>query len=167
MAANASEHQVRRALVTALLRFMVEKRATAANSSGDAKEVKATVTANKMLLQRNIYDKQPGSDGPRPDQVDLLLLIQRDLASRAAKGGEGAKAAQGLMVQLVSELYIQDVLEQEGLEQWWEDQRASEGEFVKVMRSAMEKFMGALLAESESEEEDDEEEEEESEEESD
>jgi len=135
---------------------MVERRAASTNSGSDAATVKQIITTNKMLLQRNIYDKQPdGGDSPRPDQVDLLLLIQRDLAGRAAKGGEGAKAAEGLMVQLCNELYLQDVLEQEGLEQWWEDGRASEGEAVKGLRSGMERFMGVLMAESESESDDD------------
>ena len=162
MSANASEHQVRRAIVTALMRWCVECKKTSTASVQQV--VKPILAANKMLVQRCIFDKGDTPDGKKPDQVDLLLLMQRDLAGRIDKGGEMSVGTENMLTAVCLELY-DDVLEQEGLEQWWEDERSWAGEGMSGVRGQMGKFMETILAETESEEEESSEEEEESEEE--
>lgn len=119
--------------------------------------VKPILAANKMLVQRCVFDKGYTVDGKKPDQVDLLLLMQRDLASRVEKGGEVAIGTENMLTAVCLELY-EDVLEQEGLEQWWDDERSQAGEGMKSVRGQMTKFMETITAESDSEEESSEEE---------
>jgi translation initiation factor eIF-2B subunit epsilon len=156
MSVDANPHQIRQAIVTGLVRYCIESR-----RGSDGRTVKDILTANKMLVERSIHDKE-STDDTKPDQVDLLLLIQKDLAARLGKGAEVEKGAEQLMVALCNDMYLQDVLEQEGLEQWWEDKRSQEVESMKAIRSQMEKFMEVVMAEEESgsEEEEDSEEEE-------
>lgn len=155
MSANASEHSVRRAIVTALIRWCVESKR---NSTASVQQVvKPILAANKMLIQRNIFDKGETAAGKKPDQVDLLLLMQHDLASRVDKGGEMALGTENMLTAVCLGLY-EDVLEQEGLEQWWEDERSQTGEGMKSVRGQMTKFMETIMAETESEEESSEEE---------
>jgi len=155
MSANASEHQVRRAIVTALIRWCVESKRKSTASVQQV--VKPILAANKMLVQRCVFDKGDTVDGKKPDQVDLLLLMQRDLASRVEKGGEVALGTDNMLTAVCLELY-EDVLEQEGLEQWWEDERSQAGEGMKSVRGQMTKFLETITAETDSEEESSEEE---------
>lgn len=138
MTANATEHQVRRAVVTALIKYLAEARTTGVTT------VKHVLGNNTMLFERIMFDKERDL---KDDQVDFLLLVQKDLAGR--KDGDGSE---GIMLQFCNELYMLDVLEQEALEQWFDDDRSMAGEGMDVVRKQVEKFMEVLVAlESESE----------------
>lgn len=147
-----------------LLRFCVEsKRKSGAGSVQQV--VRGIVGGNKMLLQRSVFDRGEAVDEGRkgkPDQVDLLLLIQRELAGRLERGKGEEEGTEMMMPALCLEMF-EDVVEQEGLEEWWEDRRSREGEGMGKVRGSMEKFMETILAETDSEEEESSEEEEEEE----
>lgn len=146
MAADASPHQIRRAVVAA---FMKRIATLMENGQSAAQAVKATIPLHQTLLERTMYDRGE-QHAEKVDQVDFLILMQTDLCHR--KDGEK------IMLMASNELVMEDVMEAEGFEQWYEDERSSTGEDMVRIRGAMKPFMDALDAdeESESEEDDDE-----------
>lgn len=137
MSANASEHQVRRAVVNGLIKHLVEAR-----KLGTA--AKQTLQNNKMLIERTMFDKDTDE---KPDQVDFLLLAQTELSKKA----EG----DAVLLSLCNDMYMLDLIEQEGLEQWWDSERSTNSEEMRLVRGKAAAFMTALAeAVSESEDED-------------
>lgn len=144
MSSNASEHQVRRAVVAAFMKRISQLNETC--STGVKASVHAVVSGYAMLINKTIYDKEKSG---KVDQVDFLLLAQTDLCHR--KDGEK------ILPFLAMELYDRDVIEENGFVQWWSDVKASEGEEMQRVRSGMQGFVDAL-AEAEEDETSDEEE---------
>ncbi|KAF2101616.1 hypothetical protein NA57DRAFT_64354 [Rhizodiscina lignyota] len=147
MSANATEHQVRRAVVAAFM-----KRVSQLIESGTSPKQAAsqTLEPHKTLISRTMFDKDKGK---KDDQVDFLLLVQADLAHR--RDGENVLAF------VCNELYDMEVLEQEGFEQWWEDGRSKEGEGMERVRAKMGQMLEAWFGDSDDEDDDDDDEEEE------
>ncbi|OAX80625.1 hypothetical protein ACJ72_05038 [Emergomyces africanus] len=153
MSANASEHQVRRAVVTAFLKRIRQlMEAPSSLSASDA--VKQILTKYKDILERIVFDR----DEPqrKPDQVDLLLLIQQDLVEKS-KG-------ETILLFMAKELYDLETVEEEAFEQWWADERSVASEGLKRVRKQTEPFIEWLAsADSEEDDEDDEDDDEEEE----
>lgn len=143
MSTNASEHQVRRAMVHATMRYISQlleegtKPKDAANS---------LFSRYKSLVSRTMFDKQRAN---KDDQVDFLLLLQQDLASRTQ--------GETIILFVCNALFTNDIIEEEGFEQWWEDSRSSEGDELVRVRKGVQQFIDALLAEDDSEEDESEE----------
>ncbi|PNS21681.1 hypothetical protein CAC42_1535 [Sphaceloma murrayae] len=150
MSADASPHAVRRSVVVAFM-----KRIAALVDAGTpmAQAAEKTITPYKSLLEKTMFDRGDKFE-QKPDQVDFLILMQSDLRNR--KDGEK------IMQFASKELYMKDIVEAEGFEQWYEDEKSHEGEDMQAIRSPMKAFLDAILEE-ESEEEDDEDEEDEDE----
>ncbi|TKX21700.1 putative translation initiation factor eIF-2B subunit epsilon [Elsinoe australis] len=149
MSADASPHAVRRSVVVAFMKriaALVETGITAAQA------VKQTIPPYKSLLEKTMFDRGENIE-EKPDQVDFLILMQSDLRHRK----EGEK----IMLHASNELVMQDIVETEGFEQWWEDERSQDGDEMKGVRSLMQPFMDAILEEESEEEDDDEDEDEE------
>lgn len=151
MSANASEHQVRRAVVGGLMRHLAE--ATAAGQ-----QAKNIVAESKTLVERTVFDGSSSSG--KPDQADFLLLAQGETAKR----GPGSE---GLFVGLCNGLYLVEdfddgVFETDAFEAWWADERSQGSKDLERVRAKMEQFMSVI-----GDDEDDSEVEEDSEEESD
>ncbi|KAL1310843.1 hypothetical protein AAFC00_001077 [Neodothiora populina] len=155
MSANASPSQVRRAVVAA---FMKRIAGLVEDGLSPAQAVKKTIPVHKVLLERTMFDH--GDDHEeKPDQVEFLLLMQTDLCHR--KDGEQ------IMLYASNDLAMSDVIDTEGFEQWWHDEKSQANDELKHVRSLMGQFMDAILSDSEEEEESSDEEEEEEEEEED
>jgi len=139
MTANASEHQVRRAVVTGVTKYLAEARHT----QGSKFSARQVLEKNTMLIERTIYDKE--AQGLKPDQVDFLLLAQTELA----KYPEG----DAVLLTLCNDLYLLDVLEEEAYEQWWGDSRSQANEEMRNARLKTAPWIKALAeAEEESSE---------------
>ncbi|KLJ08914.1 translation initiation factor eIF-2B subunit epsilon [Blastomyces silverae] len=82
----------------------------------------------------------------KPDQVDLLLLIQQELAERSR--------GETVLLFMAKELYDLETVEEEAFEQWWADERAVASEALKRVRRQTEPFI-EWLANADSEEDDD------------
>ncbi|KAL2375803.1 hypothetical protein RJZ90_007881 [Blastomyces dermatitidis] len=159
MSANASEHQVRRAVVTAFLKRIQQlmdapspSPSQPSLSASDA--VKQVLTKYKDILERIVFDR----DEPvrKPDQVDLLLLIQQELVERSR--------GETVLLFMAKELYDLETVEEEAFEQWWADERGVASEGLKRVRRQTEPFIEWLVnADSEEEDEDDDDDEEEDE----
>lgn len=147
MSTNASEHQVRRAVVIA---FMKRISQLVESGTGVKQAVNEVMGEHQTLLERTMFDK---SKSGKVDQVDFLLLTQQDVARR--RDGES------ILLFVSNELYDMDIIQAEGFEQWWSDVKSSESDEMKRVRSKMQQFIDIVTAE-ESEDEDEEDEEQES-----
>ncbi|KAL8974324.1 MAG: hypothetical protein Q9197_001444 [Variospora fuerteventurae] len=140
MTLNASQHDVRRAVAAALV-----KRITNLENSGTgAREaVTAVLTKYSSLVDRIIFDKETNG---KPDQVDFLLLVQKELVSK--------ERGNSLLLLVAKEVYDLELIEEDGILQWWADTRSSEGSMGSV-RGLVQHFI-TFLEEAEEDEESDE-----------
>ena len=143
MSVDATQHAVRSSVVSAFM-----KRIAQLTDSGTSprEAVNALFTKYKALVDRVILDKAVEEKG---DQVDFLLCIQKEIVGRP-KAGE-------LLLFVAKQLYDLDLVEEDGVLQWWEDERGEKGDMGGI-RGLTEQFVMFLK---EAEEDDDEEEEEE------
>ncbi|MCJ1403384.1 hypothetical protein MMC11_006607 [Xylographa trunciseda] len=143
LSANANDHMMRSALVSAFM-----KRISNMIDSGAAanEAVKAVFGRyGNLLAKMGIADK--GRE-EKVDQVDFLALVEKECIGR----GKG----ETLLLFVAKECYDLDVVEAEGVEQWWV---AGEGQDEGVRRLVKEFVEWLRNAESESEEESEEDEE--------
>lgn len=149
MTANASDNQVRRAVVSAFMK-RIPQLMEAGKSPNDA--IQAIFGTYQEIVERALFDRDTDK---KPDQVDLLLLLQQDVVSRPP--------SDTFFVLLCSALYQLEILEEEAFEQWWADERSGSSEEMKSVKSQAKKFIEWLAtadeegSDEESEEESDEE----------
>ncbi|MCJ1384226.1 hypothetical protein MMC17_007342 [Xylographa soralifera] len=141
LSANANDHMMRSALVSAFM-----KRISNMMDGGTAATEAVKAVFGKygdLLAKMGIADK--GKE-EKVDQVDFLGLVEKDCKGR----GKG----ESLLLFVAKECYVLDVVEAEGVEQWWV---AGEGQDDGVRRLVKEFVEWLRTAESESEEESEEE----------
>lgn len=146
MSTNASEHQVRRAVVVAFV-----KRVTQLMKAGTGvREAVAQVFGqHKELLERTMFDKDLSG---KVDQVDFMLLLQADLGRR--ENGDS------ILLNAATKLVEMDVIEEEGMQQWWADVKSCEAEDMKRVRQKTQQLIDFLAESSDEESEEDEDEDE-------
>lgn len=142
MSANASEHQVRRAVVVSFMKYI--QHVTEAGTVGLADSVRELFRKYKDTVMRIVFDHDTDD---KPDQVDLLLLFQKDLTERN-KGGN-------ILLFTAKELYDLEIVDSEAFLQWWEDERSTSTPEMESVRTQTKPFIEWLEADSDSEEEDD------------
>lgn len=146
MTANASDNQVRRAIVEAFMKH-IEQLIESGKGAGPA--VNEVFTAYKEVVERTLFDR---NQDQKKDQVDLLLMLQQDLITRS-KGDT-------VLLFAAKSLYELELVEEEAYDQWWNDERSSNTEEMRTVRSQAQQFVDWLAdAEEESSEEEDSEEE--------
>ena len=122
------------------------------NFLGASEAVKTVFGKYKDLVERTIFDKTKHN---RLDQVDFLMLMQRDLVHR--------KKGEMILLFTVKEMYDLEILEEEGVGQWWSDAKSSDSEDMRRVRSQTEQFVEWLKNADEDSDDDEEEEEDEDE----
>ena len=149
MKEDASQHQVRQAVVAAFMRRVANLMGADGQSGLRSHEavlspqeaVKEVFTKNEEVVRRTLFDYNIET---KTDQVDFLMLVQKDAASRS-KG-------ESLLLFIAKELYDLDLVEEDGIMQWWANDRGNSGDMKRV-RSLTEKFITFLeTAEEESDE---------------
>jgi translation initiation factor eIF-2B subunit epsilon len=137
MSTNASDHQVRRAVVSSFV-----KRITHLTKSGEP--IKSAVAQvfgqHKELIDRSIFDKNASS---KDDQVDFMLLLQADLSHK--ENGEM------ILLSAATKLVELDSVEEEGMVQWWEDEKSTENVEMEKVREKTKSLIDFLQQESEEE----------------
>ncbi|KAG8529314.1 uncharacterized protein KY384_005950 [Bacidia gigantensis] len=128
MSVDASQHEVRHAVVVAFVRHVFN--ITESISLRDA--IQQVISDYKSLFRRIILDETAEQ---KSDQVDLLLIVQKELVGRP-KGDQ-------VLLFIAKEMYDQDVIEEEGVLQWWEDEKSSAGEMGQI-RGLTEPFITYL-----------------------
>lgn len=152
MSTNASQHEVRKAVVAAFMKRILNltngDNASGSGSMSMREAVKDVFTRYRALVERTTFDKD--AEG-KVDQVDFLMLVQKEVLWRP-NGDQ-------LLLFVAKEVYDLDIIEEDGVLQWWDDLRSQEGEMGKV-RELTEQFITYLKEaeeDEESEEEDDDE----------
>lgn len=145
---NASEDAVRKAVVLGFSKKLAQLN----SSTGSAKAaVDGILPRYKLLMQRLMSDKEAST---KSDQVSFLLLFQHECV-HIPEGGS-------LLLHLCTAFSRDDVIQTEGFEQWWQDEKTTATEEMTMVRAKTTQLIDFLLEESE-EESDDEEEDEDSE----
>ena len=152
MSTNASQHEVRKAVVTALMKrisSLINGNAVSRVIMSPREAISSVFTAYKTLVERTMFDKDADV---KADQVDFLMLVQKEALGRPN--------SDQILLFIVKEASDLQILETDGILQWWGDKRSSEGEMGKVRRTT-EPLVEYLQDEQEGEEGEEEEEEEE------
>lgn len=145
MTANASDNQVRRAVVSAYMK-QIQQLMEGGKGAGDA--VQDVFSKYRDIVERCVFDR---TTQKKPDQVEFLLLIQKELVNHAR--------GDTVLLFTAKELYDLELVDEEAYEQWWDDERSSESDELKKVRSQTQQFVDWLAnaEEEESEEESEEE----------
>ncbi|KAJ5086888.1 hypothetical protein NUU61_008195 [Penicillium alfredii] len=141
MAANASDNQVRRAVVSAFMKH-IQQLMEGGKGAGDA--VHEVFSKYRDVIDRTLFDRNKDD---KPDQVDLLLVLQQDLVHRL-KGDT-------VLLFAAKELYEIELVDEEAYDQWWHDERSSGSDEMRSVRTQTQQFVDWLAnAEEESSEDD-------------
>ncbi len=144
MSTNASQHEVRRALVAAFMQRtsnLVSGNPASETVGISAREaVQQLFGTYKTLIERTIFDQDANL---KVDQVDFLILVQKEASGRP--GGDQ------MLVFIAKEMYDLEILEEDGALQWWEDERSKDGDMGKV-RGLTQQFITFLRTAEEDEE---------------
>ena len=147
MSTNASQHEVRKAVVAAFVKRVSSLSAGDTASGLPAREAVGQVFGKyKGLVERTMFDDDADE---KVDQVDFLLLLQKELLGRP----NGSQ----LLLFVTTEMYESEIVEEDGVLQWWDNERSAQGEMGKL-RGLTEKFITYLKEAEEDDESDDEEE---------
>ena len=150
LSANATDHMMRSALVSAFMKRISSLVEGSAEGKGGISVGEAVNQVfqkyHDLIEQMAIFDK---AQDKKIDQVDFLLLVQKEVMGR----GKG----ESLMLFVAKSLYDLGVVEEEGVLQWWEDEKGRDGEMGRV-RGLTEAFVRWLREAQEEEEEDESEE---------
>jgi len=156
LASNASDVATRKAVATAFVRRAVELMNPESGGLDAVKAAKDTLTSRKGAS--DFVTKVGVGDGSLADQVEFALAVQRACAS-SAKIVEIGKAG-NLLAAMLQQMYDLDILEEEALVAWWEDERGKEGDVMTSVRAkcqALIEWLENAEEESDEDEEDDEE----------
>jgi translation initiation factor eIF-2B subunit epsilon len=143
MSTNASDHQVRRAVVVAFVK-RISQLVHAGSSVKDA--VAQVFTQHKDLVERSIFDKNASS---KSDQVDFLSILQAELTHR--------ESGDMILLNAATKLLELDVIEADGVLQWWESAKSNEGDDMQKVKEKTTQLIEFLndSSDEESEEDDD------------
>lgn len=143
---NATDHHIHRAIAVAFTKHISQ---LIENGLEVSKAVEKSLVADNKGAQRFIDEVAIGQDKKIEDQVDFLLCLQKDLIHR--------EKGETVLFALCKELYDRDILEEEGYDAWWADERSVESEELKKVRATTEVFINWLkeAEEEDSDEEDD------------
>lgn len=143
MTANASDHEVRRAVTSAFMK-RVAQLMEGGQGAGDA--VHDILSKYHEIMERALFDRDSIK---KLDQVDLLVLFQQELVQRPR--------GETVLLFVAKELYELEVIEEEAYDQWWADERSNSTEEMRKVRSQTQQFID-WLANAEEEESSEEEE---------
>ena len=146
MAQDASQREVRHAVVAALMKRILgligDESGAEATEAKVRDAVETVLRKYKELAERTIFDKE---EDEKVDQVDFLMLVQKEAV--------GKQNGRRTLLCVAKELYDLEAVEEEGVLQWWDDERSREEELGEV-RGLAEAFV-VWLKEAEEEEDDD------------
>lgn len=149
LSSNAEGKQVRRAVAVAFM-----KRISTLVESGSTPQQAVTkiIPPNSLLIEKCVLDYNVAQ---KTEQVEFLLYMQTDLVHR----NQGEK----ILLFVCNALATGDLIEPEGFEQWWNDERSSGSDALETVRADTKQLVDVLVGdyddedddESESEEEED------------
>jgi hypothetical protein len=144
MSTNASEHQLRHAIVAAFVKYIVQQ----VKSGTSIRDAVAQVFVKHVdLVNKSIFDKNQPS---KADQVDFMISLQKELSHK--DGGDQ------ILLSAATKLVELESVEDDGILQWWDDAKSSESEELKKVKAKTQQLIDFLnqSSEEESDEEEDE-----------
>ncbi|EMC95552.1 hypothetical protein BAUCODRAFT_108930 [Baudoinia panamericana UAMH 10762] len=136
MSSNAGDSQVRRAVAVAFSK-RIANLVEAGKSPKDA--VAEAISPNQRLVRACVKAVE--------EQAEFMLFLQTDLVHRP----QGSKT----LLFASNTLATQDLVEAEGFEQWWEDERSSASEDLRAVRAETKQLVDVLVGDDDEEDEDD------------
>ncbi|KZZ92131.1 Armadillo-type fold protein [Moelleriella libera RCEF 2490] len=128
LANDASDGMMRRAVATAFARRAAELLTREHGSLDAAKAAEKAITSKKGA---STFIDEVGIGGQESEQVEFILAVQKAL--QHTKAPDQGKLGT-LLAAMLQQLYALDVLEEDGILAWWEDERAGEGEIMASLR---------------------------------
>lgn len=128
LANDASDQMMRKAVATAFARRAAELLTPEHGSLEPAKAAEKALTARQGATK---FVSEVGVAGEEPEQIEFIVCLQKAL--QHVKGVEMNRAGV-LLAALLQQLYALDILEEEGITGWWEDERAVEGEGMTILK---------------------------------
>ena len=129
LANNASDYSMRRAIATAFATRAAELLTPEGGSLEPTKAAEKSLTAKKGA-PNFIRDVGVGGDEAQ-HQADFALELQRAL--NGVRALETPRAGT-LLAAMLQQLYSLDVLEEDGILAWWEDERAVKGDGMTAIK---------------------------------
>ncbi|EME42374.1 hypothetical protein DOTSEDRAFT_73260 [Dothistroma septosporum NZE10] len=129
---NATDKQVQKAVASAFSKWA----ANLVESGKSAKDaVAALIPGYSQLVSSCVSTEE--------EQADFLLFLQTDLTHR----NQGEK----ILLHLTTMMIQEDLVEADGIEQWWEDARSSATERLQIVRKDTQKLVEFMTAEDDDE----------------
>ncbi|KAK3690014.1 nucleotide-diphospho-sugar transferase [Podospora appendiculata] len=129
LANDASDGMMRWAIAEAFVSRASELLSPENGGLDSKKAAEAAFTEKKGAVK---FIKEVGVGSEKETvQAEFALAMQKSLLD--VKGLEGSKAGR-LLAAMLQQLYILDVLEEEGILEWWGNSRAAETESLRVVR---------------------------------
>ncbi|KAG5918591.1 hypothetical protein E4U42_006798 [Claviceps africana] len=128
LANDASDTMMRKAVATAFARHAAELLTPEHGSLDASKAASKALTAKKGATT---FIDEVGIGGQDAEQVAFILALQNAL--QHVKKPEPAKLGT-LLAAMLQQLYALDILEEDGILAWWEDERAVAGEVMTALR---------------------------------
>ncbi|KAI2635749.1 nucleotide-diphospho-sugar transferase [Hypomontagnella submonticulosa] len=155
LANNASDTAMRKAVATAFVRRAVELMNAEDGALEPSKAAKQVLTSREGAME---FVTEVGvGDQSVSEQVEFALAVQKACVS-SSKIVDVARAG-NLLAAMLQQMYDLDILEEEGIVGWWEDDRGKEEGLMADVRDKCQALVEWLEnADEESEEEEDEDE---------
>ncbi|KAK3181137.1 translation initiation factor eIF-2B epsilon subunit, GEF [Lecanicillium sp. MT-2017a] len=151
LANDASDAMMRKAVAAAFAGRAAELLTPEHGGLEPSKAAERALTARKGATK---FIDEVGVGGGEAEQVEFILEVQHAL--RDTEAVEQAKAGT-LLAAMMQQLYALDILEEEGILAWWEDERAVEGPAMTALKDKCRVLVEWLEnAEEEDDEDDDE-----------
>lgn len=130
---NATDHHIHRAIAVGFTKRIAQLIESGAEPKS---AVEQALDSDNGGAQKFIDEVGIGQDKKIENQVDFLLCLQKDLMSRE-KGDL-------VLFVMCQQLYEREVLEEEGYQAWWDDERGTAGEGMEKVRGMTKAFMDWL-----------------------
>lgn len=134
LASNASDTSVRRAVSTAFVRRAAEL--LNADGGGHNPDAAAKTTLSQREGAKEFILEVGVGGGSVSEQIEFALAVQKACVSSSKVIEE--KSAGDLCKSFLQELYMQDILEEDGIMGWWGDARSSESDPMSGIRNRCE-----------------------------
>ncbi|EFY99621.1 eIF4-gamma/eIF5/eIF2-epsilon [Metarhizium robertsii ARSEF 23] len=128
LANDASDGMMRKAVATAFARRAAELLTLEHGSLEPTKAAEKALTSKKGATA---FIDEVGVGGEETEQAEYILATQKAL--RQIKNPEQAKLST-LLAAMLQQLYTLDILEEDGILGWWQDERAAEGDGMAALK---------------------------------
>ncbi|PNY25199.1 translation initiation factor eIF-2B subunit epsilon, partial [Tolypocladium capitatum] len=128
LANDASDAMMRRAVATAFARRAAELLTPEHGALEPSKAAELAVTARNGATK---FIDEIGVGGDEPEQIEFILALQKAL-QHTQGAGQGRTGT--LLAAMLQQLYALDILEEDGILGWWEDERAGEGSGMAALK---------------------------------